>query len=62
MKYVILNDSTLRFENYGISDIEDADTINLGGVATLVKVQKSRRQVADILWSPRRCEYLLHWH
>jgi feruloyl esterase len=34
MKYVIYNDSTLTFENFGISDIEYADTINPGGVAT----------------------------
>jgi feruloyl esterase len=34
MRYVIYNDSSLTLEEFGISDIEYADTINPGGVAT----------------------------
>jgi hypothetical protein len=34
MKYAIYNDSTRTDENFSLSDIEYADSINPGGVAT----------------------------
>ena len=34
MKYAIYNDSNHNFLNFTVSDIEYADTINPGGIAT----------------------------